>query len=43
MKKKDLVNYVAGVTNISKKDAGMVVDAVVEGIRSSVAGWFRLI
>jgi DNA-binding protein HU-beta len=36
MKKKDLVSFVAGVTNISKKDAGMVVDAVVEGIRSGL-------
>jgi DNA-binding protein HU-beta len=36
MKKKDLVSFVAGVTNISKKDAGMCVDAVIEGIRTGL-------
>jgi DNA-binding protein HU-beta len=36
MKKKDLVNFVAGVANISKKDSAMVVDAMVEGIRTGL-------
>jgi len=36
MRKKDLVEFVAGTTNISKRDAGMVVAAVVEGLRSGL-------
>jgi nucleoid DNA-binding protein len=36
MKKKDLVDFVAGVTNISKKDALMVVEATLEGVRNGL-------
>lgn len=36
MRKKDLVSYVANVANISKKDSAMVVDAVVEGVRTGL-------
>jgi nucleoid DNA-binding protein len=36
MKKKELVDFVSGVTNISKKDSEMVVNAVIEGVRTGL-------
>lgn len=37
MSKKDIINYVAQATELSKKDAAIAVDAVFEGVKVSLA------